>query len=250
MPCPDGLEDLHERGRRRASAGRAPAAAARAAPRRGQAERQLLGRRQRHLPLPGDRATAIAARRCAAARAAGRRGDASTPIFDKFRADGRHRRGVHRRAGEALADRAAAHRARAGEVLPISTHDQILGGPSGPGLSGLQLPGARRLPPARSRSRASRSARCWPRTAWSAASASTSWSARDAAARSRGTCTALEINLRMVGTTHPFLALQFLTGGKLDRETGLFSRSAAAPSTTAPPTTCAPTPIAACSPRT
>jgi hypothetical protein len=34
--------------------------------------------------------------------------------------------------------------------------------------------------------------------------------------------TALEINLRMGGTTHPFLALQFLTGGKLETSTGLF----------------------------
>jgi hypothetical protein len=34
--------------------------------------------------------------------------------------------------------------------------------------------------------------------------------------------TALEINLRMGGTTHPYLALQFLTGGRLDPETGLF----------------------------
>jgi len=33
---------------------------------------------------------------------------------------------------------------------------------------------------------------------------------------------ALEINLRIGGTTHPFLALQFLTGGTLDVETGLF----------------------------
>jgi hypothetical protein len=33
---------------------------------------------------------------------------------------------------------------------------------------------------------------------------------------------ALEINLRVLGTTHPFLALQFLTGGRLDPETGLF----------------------------
>ena len=33
---------------------------------------------------------------------------------------------------------------------------------------------------------------------------------------------ALEINLRMGGTTHPYLALQFLTGGQLDPETGLF----------------------------
>src|SRR4029079_17202675 len=33
----------------------------------------------------------------------------------------------------------------------------------------------------------------------------------------------LEINLRMGGTTHPFLALQFLTGGKMDRSTGDFN---------------------------
>jgi hypothetical protein len=34
--------------------------------------------------------------------------------------------------------------------------------------------------------------------------------------------TALEINLRMGGTTHPFLALLFLTGGAIDPATGLF----------------------------
>ena len=33
---------------------------------------------------------------------------------------------------------------------------------------------------------------------------------------------ALEINLRMGGTTHPFLGLQFLTGGQLDPASGLF----------------------------
>ena len=33
---------------------------------------------------------------------------------------------------------------------------------------------------------------------------------------------ALEINLRMGGTTHPYLALQFLTGGQLDHASGLF----------------------------
>ncbi len=35
-------------------------------------------------------------------------------------------------------------------------------------------------------------------------------------------CHAIEINLRMGGTTHPFLALQFLTGGTLDPSTGQF----------------------------
>ena len=33
---------------------------------------------------------------------------------------------------------------------------------------------------------------------------------------------ALEINLRMGGTAHPYLALPFLTGGQLDEKTGLF----------------------------
>ena len=33
---------------------------------------------------------------------------------------------------------------------------------------------------------------------------------------------AIEINLRMGGTTPPFMALQFLTGGEIDRDTGLF----------------------------
>jgi hypothetical protein len=36
------------------------------------------------------------------------------------------------------------------------------------------------------------------------------------------TLSAIEINLRMGGTTHPMLALRFLTGGDLDRATGLF----------------------------
>ena len=33
---------------------------------------------------------------------------------------------------------------------------------------------------------------------------------------------ALEINLRVVGTTHPFLALRFLTGGEFNQSSGLF----------------------------
>ena len=41
---------------------------------------------------------------------------------------------------------------------------------------------------------------------------------RGAGPRTSGALHALEINLRMGGTTHPFLALQFLTGGQLDAE--------------------------------
>ncbi len=107
-----------------------------------------------------------------------------------------------------------------GEVLPISTHDQILGGPSDQVFLGCSFPardGYRlRIQEAAqkigevlaSRGVVSRFAvdfLVWkddPEADWNLA--------------------ALEINLRMGGTTHPFLALQFLTGGRLDRETGLF----------------------------
>ena len=107
-----------------------------------------------------------------------------------------------------------------GEVLPISTHDQILGGPSDQVFLGCSFPARdgyrlRILESAMkigevlaSRGVVSRFAvdfLVWkddPEADWNLA--------------------ALEINLRMGGTTHPFLALQFLTGGRLDRETGLF----------------------------
>jgi hypothetical protein len=107
-----------------------------------------------------------------------------------------------------------------GEVLPISTHDQILGGPSGQVFLGCVFPAAAsyRL---RIQDEATKVGRVlashgvvsrfgvdflvWRREAdeeWQMA--------------------ALEINLRMGGTTHPYLALQFLTGGQLDPATGLF----------------------------
>jgi len=40
---------------------------------------------------------------------------------------------------------------------------------------------------------------------------------------------AIEINLRKGGTTHPFLMLQFLTGGAYDPATGLFRTPAGQP---------------------
>jgi hypothetical protein len=107
-----------------------------------------------------------------------------------------------------------------GEVLPISTHDQILGGPSDQVFLGCSFPAREdyrlRILEAANRigevlatrgvvSRFAIDFLLWrddPAAEWSMA--------------------ALEINLRMGGTTHPFLALQFLTGGKLDRDSGLF----------------------------
>lgn len=107
-----------------------------------------------------------------------------------------------------------------GEVLPISTHDQILGGPSDQVFLGCSFPARedyrQRILEAAMRigevlapqgvvSRFAIDFLLWrsdPAAEWNMA--------------------ALEINLRMGGTTHPYLALQFLTGGQLDRVSGLF----------------------------
>ena len=99
-----------------------------------------------------------------------------------------------------------------GEVITISTHDQILGGPSGQMFLGCRFPARDDYRLEDPGGRRGASATCWPRTASSAASASTSWRAPERARRALAD-TALEINLRMGGTTHPYLALQFLTGG-------------------------------------
>jgi hypothetical protein len=109
------------------------------------------------------------------------------------------------------------------ESTAISTHDQILGGPSGQVFLGCSFPAhddyrmkvqetGQRIGAVLARyGVVSRFAvdylvhRDEPDAEWKV--------------------TALEINLRMGGTTHPFLALQFLTGGAIDPDTGLFLAS-------------------------
>ncbi|HEY1252690.1 MAG TPA: peptide ligase PGM1-related protein [Thermoanaerobaculia bacterium] len=108
-----------------------------------------------------------------------------------------------------------------GEVVLLSTHDQILGGPSNQVYLGCRFPAAEP----------------YRRQIQSAARAvGASLAARGVVSRfgvdffvgrrrgedSEWEVYALEINLRIGGTTHPFLALQFLTGGKLDGESGAF----------------------------
>lgn len=106
------------------------------------------------------------------------------------------------------------------QVILISSHDQILGGPNGQVYLGCRFPagdGYRRLIQEAGlrigavlavRNVVSRFSvdflvlRPGPDAPWDVR--------------------ALEINLRMGGTTHPFLALRFLVEGKLDPDTGLF----------------------------
>jgi PGM1 C-terminal domain len=107
-----------------------------------------------------------------------------------------------------------------GDVLALSTHDQILGGPSGQVFLGCRFPARDdyRLKVQEAGFRIGRAlaghgvvSRFGVDFLVHRGDAAEEW-----------TVTALEINLRMGGTTHPFLALQFLTGGALDPRTGLF----------------------------
>jgi len=106
-----------------------------------------------------------------------------------------------------------------GEVELLSTHDQLLGGPSGQKYLGCRFPAD-----------------------FGYAQAITKEAAKIGAALARegvlgrfavdfvvvrsgsGTWTpyAIEVNLRKGGTTHPFLTLQFLTDGRYDPVTALF----------------------------
>jgi hypothetical protein len=107
-----------------------------------------------------------------------------------------------------------------GEVVVISTHDQILGGPSGQVYIGCTFPAHddyRLLVQETGIKVGEVLAQYGVVSRFGVdflvyRGADKEWK-----------ITALEINLRMGGTTHPFLALQFLTGGKLEMSTGLFN---------------------------
>jgi PGM1 C-terminal domain len=123
-------------------------------------------------------------------------------------------------AGEKLSPSAQLRNSPRGDVIPVSTHDQILGGPSGQVFLGCRFP-------ARDDYRL--------RVQDAGLKIGRVLAARGVVSRfgvdflvhrndpsEEWKLSALEINLRMGGTTHPYLALQFLTGGSLDLDTGLF----------------------------
>ena len=106
-----------------------------------------------------------------------------------------------------------------GEVELLSTHDQLLGGPSGQSYLGCSFPADFSY----AKSISADAQRIGKRLADAgvlgrfaidfvvARSGDGSWSQY-----------AIELNLRKGGTTHPFLTLQFLTDGRYDPETALF----------------------------
>jgi len=106
------------------------------------------------------------------------------------------------------------------ESTAISTHDQILGGPSGQVFLGCSFPAhdSYRL---RIQGVGQSIGAVLARHGVVSRFAVDYLVHRDDP-EAEWKVTALEINLRMGGTTHPYLALQFLTSGSLDPATGLF----------------------------
>jgi hypothetical protein len=108
-----------------------------------------------------------------------------------------------------------------GETLLISTHDQVLGGSSGQVYLGCRFPAASAYRMA-VQDAAMRVGDVLARKGV-VSRFGVDFLATRAAAGAPWALHALEINLRMGGTTHPFLALRFLVdGGQLGLADGLF----------------------------
>jgi hypothetical protein len=107
-----------------------------------------------------------------------------------------------------------------GEVELLSTHDQLLGGPSGQSYLGCLFPASTEYAPAITREAAKIGRRL-------AKEGVLGRFALDfVVVRGAGggwDLYAIELNLRKGGTTHPFLTLQFLTDGRYDPEAATFT---------------------------
>ncbi len=142
--------------------------------------------------------------------------------WEKFRARGgivEERVGVG--AGEVRSPSVQLRVTPLGKVELLSTHDQMLGGPSGQSYLGCTFPADPAYAAAITRDAAKvgdllRDAGVVGRFALdfvvTRENDSAPWETY-----------AIEINLRKGGTTHPFLTLQFLTGGTYDPESATFS---------------------------
>ena len=119
-----------------------------------------------------------------------------------------------------------------GDVELLSTHDQVLGGPSGQSYVGCRFPADTEYAPAITREAAKIGRRLAKegvlgrfaldfvvvRVPESGGSRRSGWDVY-----------AIELNLRKGGTTHPFLTLQFLTDGRYDPETATFTAPSGRP---------------------
>src|SRR5262249_28691501 len=106
-----------------------------------------------------------------------------------------------------------------GKVELLSTHDQLLGGPSGQTFMGCRFP----ADPAYAAAITREAAKIGERLAKEGVIGR--FALDFVTVRKNGVWEpyAIEINLRKGGTTHPFLTLQFLTDGTYDPESATFT---------------------------
>src|SRR6266511_3487472 len=112
-----------------------------------------------------------------------------------------------------------------GKLEVLSTHDQLLGGPSGQSYLGCRFPGDEDYAAAITREAVKVGQRL-------ASEGVLGRFAIDFVAVKRNGAWdpyAIELNLRKGGTTHPFLTLQFLTDGTYDPETAVFTAPSGRP---------------------
>lgn len=113
-----------------------------------------------------------------------------------------------------------------GELELLSTHDQMLGGPSGQTYLGARFPANPAYGPLIMRE-AEKIGRRFVREGIVGRFAVDFVVVRNAA--SEWEAYAIEVNLRKGGTTHPFLTLQYLSDGRYDPEVGMFFTSRGRP---------------------
>jgi len=113
-----------------------------------------------------------------------------------------------------------------GELELLSTHDQLLGGPSGQSYLGCVFPADPAYAAAISRE-AAKIGRRLAREGVIGRFALDFVTVREAGGEWRAY--AIEINLRKGGTTHPFLTLQYLTDGSYDAERAVFTAPSGRP---------------------
>ncbi|MGH2661253.1 MAG: peptide ligase PGM1-related protein [Actinomycetota bacterium] len=106
-----------------------------------------------------------------------------------------------------------------GEVELLSTHDQILGGPSGQSYLGARFPADTEYAATITRE----AAKIGNRLAREGVIGRFALDFVVVRKGGRWDPYAIELNLRKGGTTHPFLTLQFLTDGTYDPEAGAFT---------------------------
>lgn len=174
------------------------------------------------LPAPGD----ATERDAIAARVRAMKFEMSNMTFDNYAAKMVERRGiVEERVGVGAREvRSPSVQLRVtplGNVELLSTHDQMLGGPSGQSYLGCRFPAE----PAYAAKITREAAKVGElvKEAGVIGRFAIDFVVMPSSDSDEWETYAIEINLRKGGTTHPFLTLQFLTGGNYDPEAAVFT---------------------------